>query len=214
MHRTTYRYLTLVALLVVAAGAVWAIRLWPAGDAAYVFATDIDTWQRTRRAKQVRTSYDLRPDADWTLLPLQIDGWSGHDLQDVDPTVFEVLDPDAYLSRFYAREDGQHLWLSLLSSRHGASFHPPQICYGGWQIVVRSEAIPIPGGDLYAMTLFARRDQAQELVYHFYLWPTKARNWEDGVVMFKVTAPLQGTEAETRALVRSFIAAWFERVTS
>ena len=209
----------LVILLAAAAGALWAIQLWPGaegakGSATYEYVADIDTWQRTRRTRQVYTSYDLRPDADWAVLPLQIDGWSGEDVRDIDPAVFEVLDPDAYLSRLYARDDGRHLWLSLLSSRHGASFHPPQICYGGWQITVRSEAIPIAGGDLYAMTLFARREEKRELVYHFYLWPSQARSWEEGVVMFKVTAPLQGTEDDTRALVRSFVAAWFQGVTA
>jgi hypothetical protein len=216
LPRVEGRYLIVTALLLTAIGAVWTVQrspasLPPAVDAlSYAMVTDIDTWQQTRRQQWVRTPYDLRPDADWTSLPLQIDGWSGEDVHDVDPAVFEVLQPDAYLSRYYRRGDGRYLWLSLLSSRRGASFHPPQICYGGWHTVVRSEPVPLVQGELYAMSLLASREQDVQLVYHFYLWPGPARKLEDGLVMFKVTAPLQGTESETRDMVRAFIAAWFE----
>jgi hypothetical protein len=48
-------------------------------------------------------------------------------------------------------------------------------------------------------------------VYHFYLWPTAERRQQDGLLAFKVTAELQGTEAETREVMRSFIALWFDQ---
>jgi hypothetical protein len=89
----------LVALLTAGAGAVRALQLWPSPSAAgardgYDLIADIDTWRCTRREQHAFTAHDLRPDADWDALPSQIDGWTGQDVEDPDPAVFEVLDPD------------------------------------------------------------------------------------------------------------------------
>jgi len=56
----------------------------------------------------------------------------------------------------------------------------------------------------------ATRGDEIHLVYHFYLWPSREHELEDGLVMLRGTAELQGTETETRDLIRSFIGLWFE----
>jgi hypothetical protein len=162
------RYLIVVALLLAGTAAAWAIRRAPAGGAQfgstwpgssqYTLTADIDVWRRTRRERQVLTPYALRPGDDLGDLPRQIGDWQGVDVDDIDPEVENTLEPEAYLPRIYRRQDGRFVWFSLIASRRAASFHPPQICYGGWHTVVCSEAIPLKKGELYALTLLATRE--------------------------------------------------------
>ncbi len=190
--------------------ATWLARpgevLAPGGD--YSLVADIDTWRRTRRECLVRARYDLRLEGGLDALPLAIGRWHGEEMAP-DPTTLELIRPEVYLPRVYTRDDGALVWLSLIAGREETRFHPPQACYGGWHTLIRAEQVPLTRGGLYALTMFASREQEAQLVYHFYLWPDRVRRLEDGVVMFKVTAPVQGNEKRTREVIRSFIATWF-----
>ncbi|MBL7198865.1 MAG: exosortase-associated EpsI family protein [Anaerolineae bacterium] len=220
MSNRSLRYLVLVILLVAAGGATHFVQARRDGvdrpsqdQALYRLYADIDTWRRTSRERVVSMNHDMRLDADLGALPLEVGDWQGRDIEQVDAQVLEVLDPDSYMLRLYERDDGRYLWLSLIGSRKGTSFHPPQICYGGWHTVVRSEAIPLRRGELYVMSLIASRGDETDLVYHSYLWPNRERDLQDGLVMFKVMTDLQGTEDETRDLIRSFVSLWFEEAS-
>ncbi len=105
--------------------------------------------------------------------------------------------------------DGRFVWLSLIGSRKSKSFHSPQICYDtdGWKTEAGSDAIDLKTGEVYALRLIAqghRRRQAEHVVTYFYLWPSYARNPQDGVVLVKLTAPLYGSVEETVELEKQF----------
>jgi len=67
-------------------------------------------------------------------------------------------------------------------------------------------------GSIRALKVYATKDQWTHLVLYFYVWPNEARDLAQGVVMFKVTAPLNGDEATTLALEQSFIRQFFTSV--
>lgn len=176
------------------------------------FVADIDFWRRTPRESIVVTPYDFHL-GNLDSVPLDADNWHGVDVP-AGPDVAEYLEPEQYVVRRYQREgaDGPALWLSLTGSRQAKSFHPPPLCYTTWQTEVGSTAIPLDGGDLYALTLVVSQGERSYVMLYFYLWPDAARRFEDGMVMFKITSEPWGTAEETIALQREFARQFFTEV--
>jgi len=208
MSKPTVRAVALVLLLGMAAlaGAWIQGRGGSSGEPAttgYALVADLDTWRATPREHQVQAAFDLRLDADFTQVPPHLGDWTGEDVPQDNLEVYVLLQPEQYLFRRYRRPDGTLLWLSLLGSREARSFHPPQICYtaDGWQTEMRSEAVPLAAGELWAMHLLARKGEARQSVLYFYLWPDRERRPEEGTVLFKVTAPLNSRDPQEVARV-------------
>ena len=220
MSRDTRRYLVVLVLLVLATLAALFITQREAlldrvrANQGFQFVADIDNWRRTDRERALRTDYDFRLGPNLDELPLKIGDWQGQDIPQTNLEVFILLEPEHYVFRRYERTDGRRLWLSLIGSRKSKSFHPPQICYvaDGWQTDVSSEPIPVGDGDLYALKVIASKGQATHVVFYFFLWPDYSRDPAAGTVLFKVTAPLEGSLEETVALEKGFIQEFFTDV--
>ena len=224
MSRDQGRYLLVIVLLVAAAGAVFFItRQQHLGSdgSGYEFVADIDNWQKTDRERAVKSNYDFNLNSDLADLPLQLGDWAGVDVPQTNLEVFILLEPEQYLQRQYRLPDGRSLWLSLIGSSKSKSFHSPQICYDtdGWQTDAGSEPVQLSDGEVYALKLVAKKDFTQSssvehVILYFYLWPTYARNQQDGMVLVKLTAPLQGTVDETVELEKSFFRELFQSARS
>jgi hypothetical protein len=214
MQRDQARYLFVIGLLGAAVLAAAVIMLGGQAGAArgdgYAFVADVDTWQRTERARLVRSPYDFSLAGDLGRIPLALGEWTGEDVPQTNLEVFILLEPEQYVQRKYTLPDGRFLWLSLIGSRKSKSFHSPQICYDadGWRTDAASEPIPLDDGELTALRLAARKPQdaggAQHAVLYFYLWPDAARDPQDGMVLVKLTAPIYGSLEETLAMEKAF----------
>jgi len=215
MSRDPRRYLIVLALLALAGIGGWWLagrnvgKSLPPGNS---FVADIDFWRRTPRECIVVTPYDFHLGS-LEHIPLVVGDWHGVDVP-ASPDVAEHLEPEQYVMRRYEREDagGAALWLSLIGSRQAKSFHPPPLCYTTWHTEVGSTAIPLSGGDLYALTLMVSQGERRYVMLYFYLWPDTARRFEDGMVMFKVMSEPQGTVEETIAWQREFAQQFFTAV--
>jgi hypothetical protein len=215
MSRDQGRYLLIVALLLVAVGAtLWVTLGRPLGAntaGGYEFVADIDNWRRTDRERAVTSPFDFNLAADLKALPLQLGEWQGIEVPQSNLEVFILLEPEQYVQRIYQKPDGKSVWLSLIGSRKSKSFHSPQICYDtdGWQTTAGSEPVALQDGQLYALRLLAAKTEeggtAEHAVMYFYLWPSYARDPQDGMVLVKVTAPIYDTVEETVALEREFL---------
>ena len=69
--------------------------------------------------------------------------------------------------------------------------------------------MPLDQGEVYALQLAAKKDlgggnNAEHIVLYFYLWPSYARDPQDGMVVAKVTAPLYDSVEETVQLEMDF----------
>jgi EpsI family protein len=100
--------------------------------------------------------------------------------QPLDPDALELLDPDDYLQRLYAPEQGDPVWLyvGLYSGLGALGAHDPDVCYPaqGWDVKSRWDVtVQVPGGeDVGAeMLLVTRRGQSQLVLY----WFDGARRW-------------------------------------
>ena len=144
-------------------------------------------------------------------IPLQLGDWQGEDVPQTNVEVFILLEPEQYVQRMYQLPDGRFVWLSLIGSRKSKSFHSPQICYDtdGWKTEASSDAVDLKTGEVYALRLNATKaidggGEAEHVVSYFYLWPSYARDSQDGVVLVKLTAPLYGSVEETVELEKQF----------
>lgn len=214
MSRDQRRYLLIVTLLVIAVAAtLWITlggRLGAGSAGGYEFVADIDNWQRTDREVAVTSPYNFNLSAELNALPLEIGAWKGIEVPQTNLEVFILLEPEQYVQRLYTRADGKSVWLSLIGSRKSKSFHSPQICYDtdGWQTEAGSEAIRLQNGEVHALRLVATKTveggNAQHVVMYFYVWPGYARTAQDGMVLVKLTAPIDGTVEETVELEKDF----------
>ena len=180
-------------------------------EQGYTFITDIDRWRKTQRERVVRARYDFSLGPQLHDIPLQVGEWRGEDVPQTNVEVQILLEPEEYVYRRYRNEKGKIIWLSIIGSRQAKSFHPPQICYdaAGWRTQVASEEIPLQKGSIYAMKVGAEKDAWTHIVLYFFLYPDYLRDQSKGVVLFKVTAPLGASEAETLALEKDFIRKFF-----
>lgn len=215
MSRNQGRYLLIVALLLVAVGVTLWVTLGQSLGAStadgHEFVADIDNWRRTDRERAVTSPFDFSLNADLKALPLQLGEWQGIEVPQSNLEVFILLEPEQYVQRLYQKPDGKSVWLSMIGSRKSKSFHSPQICYDtdGWQTTAGSEPVTLQDGELHALRLLATKTEeggtAEHAVMYFYLWPSYARDPQDGMVLVKVTAPIYDTVEETVALEREFL---------
>ena len=221
MSRDQRRTVLVIAFLAVAVGAALLISLGDrllgrGGDGGYEFVADIDIWQRTERERAVTSPYDFNLDAELSEVPLTLGEWQGEDVPQTNVEVFILLEPEQYLQRMYRLPDSRFVWLSLIGSRKSKSFHSPQICYDtdGWQTEASSEVVPLSQGEIYALKLVASKTYDngatdEHVITYFYLWPSYARNAQDGMVLVKLTAPMYGTVEETVDLEKQFFGELF-----
>jgi EpsI family protein len=118
---------------------------------------------------------DFVPAADrLTALPLQIEGWRGHDEGRLDPETEAILQADSYLIRTYAR-GGAPLTLFVAyygTQRVGHTMHSPLNCLPGtgWEWVERGrQRVSIaPGREIETNRNIARKNGEEALVYYWY----------------------------------------------
>ncbi|MFZ5916943.1 MAG: exosortase-associated EpsI family protein [Chloroflexota bacterium] len=208
------RYLIAALILSATAFGAWWLhidRLTDGSDGdGHRFLADIDHWHRTPRQQWVTAHYDLSSGPQLADIPLQLGNWLGSDVSRSRQDVLIYLEPDYFISRYYALPDGRALWLSLIGSQQAKSFHPPQVCYNGWQTDVQGQEIELAEGRLHTLRVVARQGDQEHIVIYCFLWPNADRVLEDGMVMFKVTVTQrQGTFDEAITLQQEFIRLFF-----
>lgn len=217
----TSRSFMAALLLVVGLLAVYVPRLTPilsgqagaAGD-GYTYVADLDFWQRTDREVTVTAKARFDLDSDLTQVPLVLGDWTGEEVPETNQEVMILLDPEQYVQRLYTNSQGQHMWLSMIGGRSSQPFHAPDICYDadGWQYDLSSASVPLDnGGEIHGLWMKARKRfpgdsvDAEHIVFYFYLFPNKARELKDGIVLFKLTSGRYGTPEETLAIHADFV---------
>ncbi len=199
------------------AGLMGTPRVMQAAD-EFTYVTDLDFWERTPRERTVEAIAHFDLQHDLNNVPLQVGSWTGVDDPETNQEVTILLDPEQYVQRFYADDQGRTLWLTMVGGRSSRPFHAPDICYDadGWQYDLGSHATPLEGGgEIYGLWLDASKKfqddepPAQHVVYYFYLFPDDRRDQADGIVLFKLTSGRYGSLEETLQMHESFASAFF-----
>jgi hypothetical protein len=225
-NKSTLAAILAFALLFVGLIAVYGPQLPPllggrpalAASDAMTYVTDLDFWQRTPRERIVVANARFDLDHNLNDVPLNVGDWTGKDAPETNQEVMILLDPEQYVQRLYQDSAGHYIWLTMVGGRSSQPFHAPDICYDadGWQYNLGSQATSLAGGgDIYGLYLDATKIVPGEatpwhhVVYYFYLFPDDSRDQNDGIVLFKLTAPQYGTVEETLAMLEEFTRNFF-----
>lgn len=187
-------------------------------DSGYSYIADVDLWHRTNRETAVNsiTRFDLTHDLND--VPMNVGVWRGEERPETNVEVMILLDPEQYVQRLYWNDQGQHIWLTMIGGRSSQPFHPPDICYDvdGWNYNLSSVPIELEGGgQIYGMWMEAQKqfpDQdrlTDHIVFYFYLFPDRTRQYQDGIVLFKLTSARYGDLENTLAVHTDFLRNFF-----
>ena len=226
-RRTNLHSIIVLALLLLAVGAVYAPKLLSGeegtglvADDGFSYVVDLDFWRRTEREKSVSATARFDLEADLTELPLTVGSWKGQEMPDGNREVQILLDPEQYLRRLYQdSQSGQYMWLSVIGGRSSQAFHAPDICYDadGWQYSMGSRGFALDnGGELHGLYLDAQKELPQKenkidrhVVSYFYVFPDQDRELSDGIVLFKLTSNRIGSIDESLNLHENFVQQFF-----
>ncbi len=242
MFRDSTRYLIVIALLLLAVVA-WLVLSRglvssPGGSAAeggeepdvdrgneatHVVIVDVEGWYR-------RTSYEraLATAVDFTLreglfdeMPREIGPWrpEGGD-SPLGSVVDEWYDnPEVAMTREYSDEEGNRIFLSIIGSRGGRSFHlfehTALTCYpgSGWQIVdVGLETINIGDSSVSVQRVITDKDRSRRVTLYWYLWTDPEREPENGVLSMTLHADVAQSDEETLEALKDFFRLLFPAV--
>ena len=182
-------------------------------DIADYTAIDTSHWRETNNRLLLKTSYEYNNITEIEDFPESLGSWNGYDFS-YPERVYEKLEADVLLSRAYTK-DRTLIWMDIINSKSGKSFHDPKVCYGGkWNIVNESvEELHVTGNKSYLT--FSRmhvnklelvnkeNPEGKQVVLYWFMF--KRFNDEQGVTMIRLSAPVRTDTNETFDIMKEFV---------
>jgi hypothetical protein len=171
---------------------------------------DTEYWRESGNRLMLKTTYDYNNREQVEAFPKTLGEWKGSDFRYPDG-VYNTLKADMLLSRTYTKEDGSLVWMDLINSKVGESFHMQKICVegAGWKINNSSIAEFKIGEstNIYAKLRanrldYSKKDQKQIMVYWFMF---KKLGAKDSVAMIRITSPVTTNETDTYNSIKDFV---------
>ncbi len=171
---------------------------------------DTEYWRETGNRLLLKTAYEYNTKEDIQAFPNSIGDWKSYDFKYPD-AVYDKLNADILMSRAYSNESGGLVWMDIINSKVGESFHKQKICVeaGGWNVDNESVAefriadAPNPFTKLYANRLdISKGDRKQVMVYWFMF---KKFGSNDAVTMIRISSPVSHNVNDTFSSIKSFV---------
>lgn len=155
---------------------------------------DTEYWRETDNRLLTKTAYDYNNKDSIKGFPKNLSDWKGFDFKYRD-RVYEKLNADIMLSRGYQNKNGDLIYLDIINSKTGESFHKQKICVSGAGWNVSNEVIeefkiadfPNPFTKLYANRLDISKGKAEQVMIYWFMF--KKFGSKDAVTMIRVSAP-------------------------
>ena len=186
---------------------VFIFLLSPKDITDYTIA-DTTYYGETRNRLMLKTAYEYNSKEDLQAFPKVLGDWKGYDFK-YDESVYRVLKADILLSRTYKKKNGGYIWMDIINSKVGESFHNQKTCLAGWDI--NNESVsefrianpPNPFTKLFANRLdYSRKNQSQIMVYWFMF---KKVGSIDSVSMIRITTPVTSNGSTAFETINDFI---------
>ncbi len=155
---------------------------------------DTEYWRETPHRLLTKTAYEYNDIESIKSFPKTLGEWKGFDYKYKD-VVYKLLNANMLLSRGYQNKMGDLIYVDIINSKTGESFHKQSVCVkgAGWTIdndVTAEFKIadpPNPFTKLYANRLdISKGDQKQIVIYWFMF---KKFGDGDAVTMIRVSVP-------------------------
>lgn len=229
MRRDSLRYLALILLLILGAGASLAVRrariptkTQPQASSQRLYSVHIDLagwYEATPNEKVVAGPYDLRFGALPLSLPLKVGLWQGMELGP-DPEIETFFaHPELVVRREYSDPSGHVIWLTVIGSRGPKSFsifeHTPEICYpsSGWSTMTDDTVVVnLRSGSMTVHRGIYEHGQERQVVYSWYQWDDPARDAARGVTSWRLTADARDGLEAAQSRLHDFLGLLFYEV--
>ena len=170
---------------------------------------DTEYWRETGHRLLIKTAYPYNDKAEIQQFPLNLGDWNGADFKYSDD-VYKLLNADIFMSRAYSN-NGNVIWMDIINSKTGESFHKQDICVqgAGWNIDNENIAefkiadSPNPFTKLYANRLDISKENEKQVMIYWFMFKKFGSN--DAVTMIRISAPVNNNANETFDYIKNFL---------
>jgi hypothetical protein len=172
--------------------------------------TDTDYSYETGNRLLLKTAYEYTNIEGIQSFPKTIGQWESYDFKYPDD-VYKTLNAKILMSRAYTKSNGDLVWMDIINSKVGESFHKQKISVegAGWTVDKESiaeftiAAAPNPYTKLYANRLDISKGNERQILVYWFLFKKFGSN--DAVTMIRLTAPVAYNETATFDSIKSFV---------
>lgn len=170
---------------------------------------DTEYWRETEKRVMLKSAYDFTNKENIQPFPKTMGDWSGYDIIFPD-AIYKDLNADIILTRAYNSNDGL-IWMDIITSKVGESFHEQRICVEGAGWTVNNESIAEfriasmsnPYTKLYANRLEVSKGNNKQVIIYWFMF--KKFGSSDAVTMIRLSSPVKYNETATFNTMKGFI---------
>ncbi len=178
-------------------------------DIADYMITDTEYWRETENRLLLKTAYEYNTREDIKDFPKTLGEWDSLDFRYPD-YVYTKLNADMLMSRAYTREKDV-IWMDIINSKVGESFHKQKICVEGAGWNVDNESIaefriasnPNPFTKLYSNRLDISKGGKRQVMVYWFMFKKFGRG--DSVAMIRLSSPVISNETSAFNSIKGFI---------
>jgi hypothetical protein len=170
---------------------------------------DTEYWRETGNRLLLKTAYDYNNKEAIQVFPKQIGDWRSYDTRYPD-AVYDKLNADILLSRAY-NTNNSLVWMDIINSKVGSSFHKQRICVegAGWNVdnesisEFRIASSSSPFIKLYANRLDISKGNRKQVMVYWFMFKKFGSN--DEVTMIRLSSPVRYNVTATFDSMKSFV---------
>lgn len=172
--------------------------------------TDTEYWRETKNRVLLKTAYDYNDKDDILSFPKTLGEWKGSDFKYSD-YVYSKLNADILMSRTY-KNNKSTIWMDIINSKTGESFHKQKICVEGAGWNVDNEDIaefdianpPNPSTKLYTNRLYIRKGDKKQVMIYWFMFEKFGD--DNSVTMIRLSSPIRNNDTQkTLYVMKNFI---------
>lgn len=159
---------------------------------------DTEYWRETGNRILLKTAYNYNDRYSVESFPETMGEWKGSDYR-YPEYVYKKLNADMLMSKKYVKDNRSIVWMDIINSKTGESFHKQKICVEGAGWSVENESVAEFGifnslSKLHANRLdISKKGKKQVMVYWFMF---KKFGDQDAVTMIRLSSPVYNNNTE------------------
>ena len=199
----------LILIGIISLSNVIVFLLAPKDMADYTLA-DTEYWRETENHVMLKTAFEYNSKNDIQNFPVTLGDWKSYDFKYSD-AVYSKLKADLLMSRAYTKSSVDLIWMDIINSKVGESFHKQRICVegAGWNvdrediIELKIADAPNPYTRLHANRLEISKGNKKQVMIYWFMF--KKFGSGDAVTMIRLSSPVAYNETATFESMKRFI---------
>jgi hypothetical protein len=178
-------------------------------DIADYTVADTEYWRESENRLLLKTAYDFNNKEAIQVFPKQIGDWESYNIIYPD-AVYEKLNAEVLLTRGY-NANNSLIWMDIINSKVGESFHKQRICVegAGWDVdnesiaEFRIASSSNPFTKLYANRLDVSKGNKKQVLIYWFMF--KKFGSSDAVTMIRLSSPVRYNVSATFDSMKGFV---------